>query len=785
MRLFIAEKPELARAIVDGLGGGERKDGYYDCGADHVVWCIGHLLRLAEPEESDPRYAKWRIDDLPLPLVPWRKVPGEKRKQLDVVLDQIKQADAIVHAGDPDAEGQLLVDEILEYAHWQKPVKRVFINDNTTVLVKKALANLRDNADFAGLSAAALAREVGDQIYGFNLTRLYTVAARKMGYAGKLKVGRVQTPILGLVVRRDRENANHKTAFYYAIKGTFSFGVAFPAVYQNNPAIDSLDDKGRLTDAARAAAIVEAVKGQPAEITDAKTETKETPPPLPFNLQKLQSAAAQLYHLRPDAVKDITQTLRDKHRLITYNRSDCQYLSDEQHANAPEVLEAIGKTNPALAGLIGNADASIKGRVFDSSKVSAHHAIIPTAATADFVNLSQDEQKIYTLIARAYVRQFFPNYVYEQTKIRLVCAGHEFAATSHVPMTQGWKAFDKDATDEDAASDEEVAASLKNLRQKESGKCDSAAVQKCATKPRPLYTMATLLSDLPRAAQYAKDERLKKLLIEKDKGKAGEHGGIGTPATRDEEIAKLLKDGFIEEKKVGKTLSVVSTAAGQEFYDALPDEAKYPDMTALWFEQQRDIEAGKMDIGAFLDGLNKYITDEITRIERDGLPLDVKTYPCPKCGGKLILKSGKNGNFWGCQNYPECKATFDDEDGQPKPRETDDGKTFPCPQCGGDLRLRHGSKGAFWGCSNYPKCKATFEDDGGKPRPKEKATPSELHTCLQCGRALIRRKTRKGDDYWWGCSGFPKCKAFYYDKDGKPDFSAAKNGGKNDGKAKK
>src|SRR5215469_2449164 len=418
MRLFIAEKPELAKAIVEGLGGGRRKEGYYDCGNDCVTWCFGHMLQLLDPEDYDERYATWRLDDLPIAHIPWRKKPAAgKSAQLRIVTHLLKQADSVVHAGDPDDEGQLLVDEVLAYARCRLPVKRLLINDNNTNVVRKALANLRDNREFAALSASAEARSVGDQLYGYNLTRAYTLAARKEGYQGVLSVGRVQTPILGLVVRRDREFESHVKSFYYYVTGQFQIqGLTFPARYQTVEG-DPVDDKGRLIDQKYAQAIAEAVKGKPARLISADTKQKEQPAPLPYNLLKLQTDAARKFGYKPDQVKDITQSLRERHRLITYNRSDCEYLSDEQHADAPGVLAAIAKTTPMLAPASAAANPAIKGRAFNSSKVSAHHAIIPTQATADLARLSIGERKIYTLIARAYVAQFWPTHQYDQTDV--------------------------------------------------------------------------------------------------------------------------------------------------------------------------------------------------------------------------------------------------------------------------------------------------------------------------------------------------------------------------------
>jgi len=710
-------------AIVEGLGGGSRKSGYFDCGNDYVTWCFGHMLQLLDPEDYDSKYSRWSINDLPLQFIPWRKKPGhDKQEQLDIIINLLNRADSVVNAGDPDEEGQLLVDEILAYAGSRLPVKRVLINDNNTKVVRKALDNLRDNRDFAGLSAAAEARSVGDQLYGYNMTRAYTLAARIVGYQGVISVGRVQTPILGLVVRRDRANEAHQKAFYYLVTGRFDIeGVSFPARYQIAEG-DPVDEKGRLSDSQHAQAIADAAKGQAARVLSAETRKKEQPPPLPYNLLKLQTDASRKFGMKPDQVKDITQSLREKHRLITYNRSDCEYLSDEQHGDAPGVLSAIATTAPLLKALADRADPAIKGRAFDSSKVSAHHAIIPTEATADLSALSDGEQKIYLLIARAYVAQFWPNHQYDQADVMVEAGGHRFAVRSNVTTRAGWLALYKnDVGNEDLEGDEnDVAVDIRALQEGQEGLCTDAEAARTETKPPPLYTMATLLQDLTRVAKYIRDDRLRKLLIEKDKGKEGEHGGIGTPATRDSIIATLFERGYLAEK--GK--AIVSTATGRELYDTLPDTAKYPDMTALWHEQQKGIQAGQGDTVSFVLELMQYITGEVDRVKRDGIGIKVDRPPCPACGKPLhrVRKKDKDEYFWGCSGYAEgCRYSCDDKD--------------------------------------------------GKPVPKAAATVSEAHKCKVCGKGLSRRPGKNKGTFWWGCSGYPECKQTYPDIKGKPDYS--------------
>lgn len=732
MQLFIAEKPELAKAIVDGLGGGTRRHGFYDCRDNYVTWCYGHMLQLFDPEDYDPKYQKWNMSHLPIAHIPWKKKPaidkkGGKNEQLEIIVDLLRQASSVVHAGDPDEEGQLLVDEILEYTGCRLPVKRLLINDNNINVVRRSLASMRDNRDFAGLSAAAEARSVGDQLYGYNMTRAYTLIANKLGFQGTLSVGRVQTPILGLVVRRDREFAAHVKSHYYNVTGQFSFdAISFPAKYRVADC-DPVDEKGRLTSAAHAQGIADAIKGQPAHIVSVETKKKEQSPPLPYNLLKLQTDASRKFGFSPAKTKDITQSLREKHRLITYNRSDCEYLSEDQHADATAVLSAIARTAPALTLAAQRADPSIKSRAFNSSKVSAHHGIIPTEATADFLNLNEGEQKIYMLIARAYIAQFWPKHFYDQTDVIVGVHNHRFAVRSNVTTSTGWKVlYRNDAGNEDlAANEDDINADLRGLEEKQIGSCTDANAAQLETKPRPLYTMATLLSDLSRVAQYISDGRLRKLLIEKDKGKEGEHGGIGTPATRDSIIATLFERGYLTEQ--GK--NVVSTQTGKEFYDALPDQAKYPDMTAIWHEQQLSIQRGELDTVTFINELVNYISTEVDSIRDNGLDIKLNAHICPDCARPLrrIKKNGKNEFFWGCTGF---------SDG----------------------------------------CKYVCEDKSGIPSSPRKASVSDIHKCPSCRKGLIRRSGRRKGTYWWGCSGYPDCKNTFPDVKGTPNLNISAGG---------
>jgi len=736
MRVFIAEKPELGRAIADAIGGGQKDGGCIRCGSDDVVtWCFGHLLELTDPEDHDPTAKQWAMERLPLRWPIEHKPIKDKNDQIKLIKRLVGQATEVVNAGDVDEQGQLLIDELLDYIGNTKPVKRILISDMNKKIVQRSLDNLRDNKEFYGLYQSALAQAVADQHYGYNLTRAYTLAGRAAGADHVLSVGRVQTPILGLVVRRDRAHEGHASHVYYDLGATFAGeGGEFAARYR--PGDDApVDDKGRVIDQEFAQRVAQAIEGQPANVFNAKTEDKQTPPPLPYNLLNLQADASRKFGFSPDKTLKTTQALRERHRLITYNRSDCEYLSDEQHADAPGVLDAIANTAPVLGKAAQAADPTLKSRAYNSANVSAHHAIIPTQTSGDLEKLTDDEAKLYQLIARQFIAQHWPPEQYRQTTLDLEVAGHAFRVTAKVVTSLGWKRlYKQDADNEEVhgdGEDDDSAANLEWVTPQTPLTCQGATVAEKQTQPPKRYTMSALLKDLARVAKYVTDERVKKLLLAKDQEKRGEHGGIGTPATRSAIIEALMKRGFLEEK--GK--KVQSTGLGREFHDLLPASATAPDMTALWHEQQEQIRQGAMTLEQFVDGVAEHVAGEIERIKAEGVQIEAASGP-------------------------------------------------ECPECGeGVLRRRKGSKGHFWGCNRYPECKATRPDKGGKPQMTKPKSGSQAQVsdipCPECGEPLVRRRSKGGKGHWWGCSGFPKCAARFADRRGKPQLENAKE--KHDG----
>lgn len=712
--MFIAEKPELAKAVVEGLGGGKKERTHYTCaGGDVVTWCYGHLLSLSDPEDHDENARIWNLEALPLSW-PVRFKPIKKTQpQLNAILSLIKKATLIVNTGDPDEAGQMLIDEILIYANNQKPVKRLLINDNNILVVKKALANMRDNAEFKPLFDSGLARAIADQRYGYNLTRAYTLKAQSTSGTNQvMSVGRVQTTILGLVVNRERQNKSHKAIYYFELEavqshksGTIKGSFVIP---ENAP----VDEEGRISDKSWLQRIKADISRAAGKVVRVDSQHKEIQPPLPFSLLKLQIAVNKHFGFSADKTLQITQELREKYRLITYNRSDSQFLSEEQHAVSPRVLAAIASTAPGLAKAVEVSDATIVSRAFNSKKVTAHHAIIPTEATCKWESLPGDLQKVYLLIARQYLAQFMSPYRYKETIVETAYGPHRFRASRHQPISEGWrrifseikrKKLEDNADYDGISHDDQVV--MKELQ-----------ISDCKTKPKPLYTLSTLLLDLTRVARYVQDPDLKKALLERDKGKDDEQGGIGTPATRSSIIKGLFDRSFL----AMKAKNIVATDLGHAFYDLLPSTATSPDMTAIWQQSLAEIQAGKLSPKTYLQSVDKFIAEEVSRVKSstDKIVSALPSVKCLECGADGLKRlPGKHGHFWKCS----CSATFNDKNGKPikkaaAPKKSDE---YACKECGKPLVKREAQKKKntyWWGCSGFPECKKTYFDDKGKPR---------------------------------------------------------------------
>ncbi|EPK0215021.1 DNA topoisomerase, partial [Escherichia coli] len=575
-------------------------------------------------------------------------------KQVKTIIELIRRADVteIIHAGDPDDEGQLLVDEVLEYAGNTKPVKRVLINDNTLPAVKKALANPKNNRDFRGLYLKALARSVADAIYGLSMTRAYTIPARAKGYKGTLSVGRVQTPILGLIVNRTRANKNHKSSFYYTMTGHFQRGVDVIRANWKPGEFAPLTDR-KLLDKAWANGAAASLAGKPATVEAAATDDKKTAAPLPFNLVRLQQYMNKKFKMTAQQTLDITQQLREKYKAITYNRSDCSYLSDEQFSEAPQVLDALKSVFDQPL----DVDSTRKSKAFNSAKVTAHTAIIPTVNVPDVNALSSDERNVYLAIAQHYLVQFMPEKTYQEVSVAIQCGDESFYARARKTTDSGFEAFlgEENTGDEEseAENDDSAFDLLCKIRTGETVTTKEVVVNEKKTTPPPLFTEATLLAALVRVADFVTDPVIKKLLKDKDRDKKDEHGGIGTPATRASILETLKKRNYITLEK-GK---LIPTDTGYALIDALPDIAVNPDMTALWAEKQTLIENGEMTIEQFVDELYNDLIPMISNANSAEIKVSPSapsgqsqrlSSPCPSCGKQIVIRP-KSYSCTGCE----------------------------------------------------------------------------------------------------------------------------------------
>ncbi|ELW6126629.1 type IA DNA topoisomerase [Escherichia coli] len=644
MKLFIAEKPAVANDIVKALGGNfTRHDGWFESDNAIVTNCFGHIIESQPPENYNPDYKAWKVETLPLRLYPVKYQPVESAaKQVKTILELIRRGDVteIVHAGDPDEEGQLLVDEVLEYAGNTKPVKRVLINDNTLPAVKKALANLKDNRDFRGLYLKALARSVADAVYGFSMTRAYSIPAQARGYKGTLSVGRVQTPILGLIVNRTRANQNHKSSFYYTMTGVFQRGADVIRANWKPGEFAPLTDR-KLLDKAWANGTAASLTGKPATVEAAATDDKKTAAPLPFNLVRLQQYMNKKFKLTAQKTLDITQQLREKYKAITYNRSDCSYLSDEQFSEAPQVIDAL----KSVFDQPMNVDTTRKSKAFDSAKVTAHTAIIPTANVPDINALTPDERNVYLAIAQHYLVQFMPEKLYKEVSVAIQCGDESFYARARKTTDSGFEAFlGTETTNEDESDNDDSAfEQLCKIRTGETLTTKEVVVNEKKTTPPPLFTEASLLAALVRVADFVTDPVIKKLLKDKDKDKKDEHGGIGTPATRAAMLEALKKRNYITLEK-GK---LIPTNTGYALIDALPGIAVNPDMTALWAEKQTAIENGELTVEEFINELYDELTGMISDVDLGEMKIEPAApaglsqrldSPCPSCGKQIVIR---------------------------------------------------------------------------------------------------------------------------------------------------
>ena len=649
MDLIIAEKKGVAEAIAEALGGFKKSAGYFEREDSILTWASGHLLELKEPQEIDEKFKTWKLLDLPIKIDEnWERRPKfynigsglskeekerieNSQKVIDRQLSLIerflksKEIKKIIHAGDPDSEGQLLIDELIEYFNCKKPVMRVLINDNNANKVREAFRKMEPNEKYLPLGKAAYARSLADMYLGINGSRFFTLKANMN--EGRVVVGRVKSPVLGLIVNRYLEIKNHVKSCYYILEKSVEVVNERVRLKLNLVPPKEILSDGKVVDKVLLEELDKEINGVQRLIVSKEIVKKE--PPLPFNLIELQQYCNKKWSYESDRVMRVTQDLRDRYKAITYNRSDCQYLSLEHFKEAPEVMKRVFKN---LDIKVENMDYTKVSKCFNDDLVTAHHGIIPTNTTIDLKRLAEEERNIYEIICKYYIVQFLEAMIMEKTlgEVRVVDS-LILKGTSSKTLDYGYREF---LDERDSEDEKEDSSSLSSLYSGEY-ECEiiGGKILEKETAPKKQYTEATLLKDMTSISKYVKDIRLKEALKDKDKGKKGESGGIGTPATRSTVIKDLFRDGYVELK--GK--EIVPTELGLKVYEYIADEVKTANVTAEWWLIQREIEEGAS------------VSKLVGKVEKDFLDIMSKSYEklehgekvketigvCPKCQGDI------------------------------------------------------------------------------------------------------------------------------------------------------
>lgn len=637
MRLIIAEKPKMGKEIATNLPGQKSyNQTHIECGDTVVTWCFGHILEQKMPVDYNEVWKQWTFETLPMVPTTWElKIKDDAKEQFNIIKKLANEATTIVNAGDPDREGQLLVDEVLHFIGNTKPVGRLWMSSWDEATVKAALANIRPNAEYIGYYNAALARSRADWLVGLNLTRAATIAGRNAGYEGTLSVGRVQTPTLALIVKRDELIEAHKTVMHYGVAGIFEHANGtFSAKWQSG------DDL--ITDKSAADKVASLINKNAGRITEYNTKNGTESAPLPFNLAKLQMAASKSFGFTAQKTLDTAQSLYEK-KLTSYPRSDCQYLPTSQHSDAKRIIQALP------GDLTGSVDLTRIHAAFNDTEVTAHHAIIPLGNVVS--GLTGDEEKLYNLVSKSYIALFMPVAQFTTVKIKLTIAAESFSASSKTYTAQGWKSI-YTIEPEDDEQPESDKLPFFNIGDKVD--CVRADVTQTQTKPPACFNDASLIDAMSNIYRHVTDENIKARLKET--------AGLGTEATRSNIIEELIKKSLLRrEKGKGKAMQIISTPAGRKLVHALPDKLTSPELTALFEQFLESISNNETTVEEFLDLQLSFVEKQIENIK--SAQIAAPTHKCPKCQSGLRKRNRKDGKgaFWSCSKYPACDFACDDK----------------------------------------------------------------------------------------------------------------------------
>ena len=640
--LVIAEKPSVARDIARVLGANQKNGGILE-GKNYVVtWALGHLVTLADPEEYDRKYEKWEMATLPmLPKEMKLVVIRQTGRQFSVVKTQLFRKDIgeIIIATDAGREGELVARWILEKAGCHKPIKRLWISSVTDKAIKEGFANLKDGHDYDNLYRAAVARAEADWLVGMNGTRALTCK-----YNAQLSCGRVQTPTLAMIAKREEEIRKFVPKEYY--------GISLETQDVKWTWRDEKTKSFRTFSRERAEQIKGRLENAALEITSVEKKAKKTMAPGLYDLTTLQREANLKYGFSAKETLNIMQRLYENHKVLTYPRTDSRYIGKDIVPTIKERLKACG-IGPyrKLAGALMNKPVQVNGSFVDDKRVSDHHAIIPTEQFVQLDHMTNEERKIYDMVVRRFLAVLYPASQYEQVTMEAKAAGETFAASGKVIKSLGWREVYEGRADDDLEDDTDDEKKLKDQRLPEMKTGTRLKILKTSlntgkTKPPARFTEATLLAAMENPVKFmeTRDKEAVKTL--------GETGGLGTVATRADIIEKLFHS-FMMEKK-GNEIHITSKA--KQLLELVPEDLKKPELTADWEMKLSQIAKGRIRQGDFLHQIRDYtceIVDEIKTGEGTFRHDNLTNKVCPQCGKKLLAVNGKNSKMLVCQDR-EC-----------------------------------------------------------------------------------------------------------------------------------
>ncbi|MEK6453624.1 DNA topoisomerase III [Caldifermentibacillus hisashii] len=659
MQLIIAEKPDQARTLASVFKN-KKAQGYIEILPNEIfpdgafmTWAIGHLCELVPPEKYNPAWKKWSLATLPMiPSQFQYQVSKDKAKQFSVIKKFINdpRITEIIHAGDAGREGELIIRNILRLTKAKQPMKRLWISSLTPKAIKEGFRNLRDEIETKNLYFEAYTRACSDWIVGMNASRLYSILLKEKGFSDVFSVGRVQTPTLALIVKRELEIEQFVSEPFWEVFGEFFInGKKYKGKWE-------VDGDSRIKTADMAAKIAQFCNGKPAEISDVKREKKEYQPPMLYNLSALQAEANRLYKFPPKKTLDILQALYQK-GIVSYPRSDSRYVTPGEADMFPDILHKISLIEKYAEFFpLPISSISNNKRYVNEKKVTDHYAIIPTEQVKDPEKLSADEQKIYDLIIKSLLAAHYEKSVYEYTTVTTLVDGRAtFLSKGKVQLAEGWRKVIP-------ANEKDGEPELPLLEKGETGIVKKVNVKESKTQPPKRYTEGQLITLMKTAGKHIEDKELEKVLDETE--------GLGTEATRAGIITMLKSRKYIEIKKN----LVYATAKAKILIHAIGKELlASPEMTAKWEQRLKEIAEGKANAKQFIDITNKMITHLVTETTKQAVEWNFdhevienfvprefkKSTPrklgnCKFCDGKVIDK----GTFYGCSNYQKNGCTF-------------------------------------------------------------------------------------------------------------------------------